>query len=91
MEDMKNSNQALNWFEIPVSNIQRARKFYEAIFDITFQDVDTGDGNKYAFSQWTGQRELAAHFRKDHITNPLKMVLFYFLMEAVIVPKYYPV
>jgi hypothetical protein len=52
---MKNSSQALNWFEIPVSDIQRAKAFYSKIFDITFQDVDTGDGNQYAFFpfDWT--------------------------------------
>ena len=31
---MKTSENALNWFEIPVLDINRAMKFYETIFDI---------------------------------------------------------
>jgi uncharacterized protein len=31
---MKTSENALNWFEIPVLDIKRAMKFYETIFDI---------------------------------------------------------
>ena len=33
-EKMNENTNALNWFEIPATNIQRAAKFYEAIFDI---------------------------------------------------------
>lgn len=33
-----NSNvNTLNWFEISVSDIERARKFYETIFDIKME------------------------------------------------------
>lgn len=31
---MHKDANALNWFEIPVSNMERARKFYETIFGI---------------------------------------------------------
>ncbi len=34
---------AVNWFEIPVSNIERARKFYENIFDNELIPMDMGD------------------------------------------------
>ena len=33
-EKMNENTNALNWFEIPATDIQRAAKFYEAIFDI---------------------------------------------------------
>ncbi|MEJ7735945.1 MAG: hypothetical protein WKF97_00850 [Chitinophagaceae bacterium] len=33
---------ALNWFEIPVENFERAKKFYEAIF--TFQMPESSMG-----------------------------------------------
>jgi predicted enzyme related to lactoylglutathione lyase len=36
----------LTWFEIPVSDIQRARKFYEAILDIEM--INRNDGNEEA-------------------------------------------
>lgn len=38
---MKN---AINWFEIPASDIDRARKFYEGIFDFEMFDLNIGDG-----------------------------------------------
>jgi len=38
---MKN---AINWFEIPATDIDRARKFYEAIFDFEMFDLNIGDG-----------------------------------------------
>lgn len=31
---MKATENSLNWFEIPVSDINRAKKFYETVFDI---------------------------------------------------------
>lgn len=34
----KNTN-AVNWFEIPVTDMDRAREFYEAIFDIEMQEL----------------------------------------------------
>ena len=37
---MKN---ALAWFEIPAVDIDRARRFYEAIFDFKMRPLDMGD------------------------------------------------
>jgi predicted enzyme related to lactoylglutathione lyase len=37
MEKMSPNTNALNWFEIPVTDTARARKFYETIFDIKMQ------------------------------------------------------
>lgn len=31
---------ALNWFEIPVADLDRAKKFYETIFDMPFVPMD---------------------------------------------------
>lgn len=36
---MKN---AVSWFEIPAKKLSRAKKFYEAIFDIEMQDMELG-------------------------------------------------
>jgi uncharacterized protein len=36
---MKN---AINWFEIPVSDLARAKKFYETIFGFTMHEQDFG-------------------------------------------------
>ncbi len=44
-----NSNvNTLNWFEISVSNIERARQFYESVFDIKME-VSEIMGMKMAF------------------------------------------
>jgi len=40
---MDNSTNALNWFEIPAVDIDRAQKFYEAVFKIEMQALPLGD------------------------------------------------
>lgn len=37
---MKTTENALNWFEIPVVDIDRAMKFYEEIFDIKMNYIE---------------------------------------------------
>jgi predicted enzyme related to lactoylglutathione lyase len=39
---MHKDANALNWFEIPVSNMERAKKFYEAIFGISIHIQEMG-------------------------------------------------
>lgn len=34
MEKLSKSTNALNWFEIPVTDFERGKKFYEIIFDL---------------------------------------------------------
>lgn len=43
----KNSN-SLNWFEIPALDIDRAKKFYETIFDIKMENMPEMMGMKMA-------------------------------------------
>ena len=38
----------VNWFEIPVANIDRAKAFYDQVFEINIQMVDL-DGTKMGF------------------------------------------
>ena len=40
---MNSNENVLNWFEIPVSDFSRAKKFYETIFGIQMQDMPMGD------------------------------------------------
>ncbi len=37
---MKSTENALNWFEIAVTDIARAKKFYETVFDIEMFQVE---------------------------------------------------
>jgi predicted enzyme related to lactoylglutathione lyase len=39
-EKMSASTNALNWFEIPAVDTDRAKKFYETIFDVSMESVD---------------------------------------------------
>ena len=39
---MTNKDNALNWFEIPASDIKRATKFYETVFSIEMQQMEMG-------------------------------------------------
>jgi predicted enzyme related to lactoylglutathione lyase len=41
---MKKLNHAISWFEIPVNNMSRAKKFYETIFGIELINMDIGTG-----------------------------------------------
>ena len=38
----------VGWFEIPAIDVQRAKKFYEAIFDIELMDMEMDTGLKMA-------------------------------------------
>lgn len=40
MEKLSANTNALNWFEIPVTDIARSKKFYETIFDIQMELMD---------------------------------------------------
>jgi predicted enzyme related to lactoylglutathione lyase len=39
-EKLSKDTNALNWFEIPVTDTARAKKFYETILDIPMETVD---------------------------------------------------
>jgi uncharacterized protein len=45
---MKNSNP-VGWFDINVSNLDRAKKFYEAVFNTEFYDLPTEWGKQSLF------------------------------------------
>jgi len=40
---MRTLKNAISWFEIPAMDIQRAKKFYEEIFDIQLQELILND------------------------------------------------
>ena len=51
-EKMSGKTNALNWFEIAVNDISRAKKFYETIFDMKMEDMEM-PGMKYAMFPWS--------------------------------------
>ena len=50
---MTSKENSLNWFEISVKDIKRAKKFYETIFGIKMQEMEMM-GMKMAFFPWEG-------------------------------------
>ena len=42
MEKMSPNTNSLNWFEIPATDLDRAKKFYEAIFDVQMYSMNVG-------------------------------------------------
>jgi len=40
MEKLGIATNALNWFEIPVTDVTRAKKFYETVFEIEMQQYE---------------------------------------------------
>lgn len=40
---MAEASNLINWFEIPVNDFERAKKFYEAIFDFEMKTMLMGD------------------------------------------------
>ena len=44
---MSSNTNALNWFEIPATDISRAKNFYENIFEIKMEEMEMS-GMKYA-------------------------------------------
>lgn len=48
---MDTNTNSLNWFEIPATDIKRAKKFYQAIFKIKMNEMDMM-GTKMAFFPW---------------------------------------
>jgi predicted enzyme related to lactoylglutathione lyase len=48
---MDKSTNSLNWFEIPATDISRAKNFYQTIFDISLEE-NIMDDAKMAFFPW---------------------------------------
>lgn len=46
---------AINWFEIATSNLNRAQQFYETILDCKMQQIDMGHGVEAVFPYEQGQ------------------------------------
>ena len=50
---MNSKTNSLNWFEVPVTDIKRAKKFYETVFQITMEEMEMG-GMRSAFFPMEG-------------------------------------
>ncbi|MFM2387730.1 MAG: hypothetical protein RL660_2487 [Bacteroidota bacterium] len=71
---MKSGN-AITWFEIPVSDFERARAFYEAIFEIEMATSEL-EGYKMAFFPNTGGVTGAICFGESYIPSGNGVLLY---------------
>ncbi len=51
---MDGTTNSLNWFEIPATDIDRSRKFYETIFDLEMITHEMGDMKMAMFPMTPG-------------------------------------
>lgn len=79
----KKSNPVV-YFEIPVSNINRAIKFYKAVFDFDF-DLENIDNNEMAMFPFSDENSgISGALAKGEIYKPTKDgVLIYFKTENI--------
>lgn len=56
---MDASVNTLNWFEVPVTDFERAKKFYETIFGIELQVMDFGGFKMGMFPSTPGDGKLS--------------------------------
>ncbi len=75
---MKNTNP-VNWFDISVSNLERAKKFYETVFNIQLVDFPIAWGKQSAFpSDHQGLNITGALVEKEDMTANSNNTVVYF-------------
>lgn len=72
------------WFEIPVNDMQRAKKFYETVFDIKIKDVEFGGLKMGWFPNNNGSYGTTGTLIKQHSYIPSKEgTLIYFMSKDI--------
>ena len=69
---MDNQSNSLNWFEIPVTDIDRATVFYQSIFDITLEKVNMGNLEMAFFPAEPGSGKASGGLAKSQMHVPSK-------------------
>jgi uncharacterized protein len=67
---MDTDTNAINWFEIPVKNIDRAKKFYETIFNITMTSVEMPDYKMVFFPTLVAGGRVGGALAQSNIHHP---------------------
>ena len=67
---MDTSTNALNWFEIPATDIARAKKFYETIFGITMEDMEMPGMKMSNFPYENGSGKLSGGIAQSDMHKP---------------------
>jgi predicted enzyme related to lactoylglutathione lyase len=71
-EKMSADTNAINWFEIPVEDVSRAKAFYEKIFEIKMEEMEM-PGMKYAMFPFSPMKgKIAGGLVKSPMHTPGK-------------------
>lgn len=70
MSDMKGAANAINWFEIPVIDFERAAKFYGQVFDFEIQSMEMGGALMGFFPYEQGQIKVSGAIVKGEGYKP---------------------
>lgn len=78
----------IGWFEIPVTSMERAKKFYEAVFDITIEVHDVGGIKMGWFPYASGKSGASGSLVQHEMYEPSEKAgpLLYFSCKDVSVP-----
>lgn len=70
MEKLSKDTNALNWFEIPAADLDRARRFYEAVFQIQMEPMDMPGMNMVMFPNEDGNGKVSGALVKSEFHTP---------------------
>ena len=80
-----------NWFEVPVSNMPRARQFYETIFELEMGEPFEMNGSMMCFFPYEAEREGATGtlIQHDAYTPSHHGTLIYFSVKEIndVIPR----
>jgi predicted enzyme related to lactoylglutathione lyase len=81
---MSDSANPVNWFEIPVSDLDRATKFYEKVFGFTMTPMEMGP-SKMAMFPWTqgGTNAAGALLKSEGYTPSHSGSMVYFSVADI--------
>lgn len=69
---MNANTNALNWFEIPVTDMQRAKHFYQVVFGIHMEDMDMPGMTMAMFPYESNSGKLSGALVKSEYHRPSK-------------------
>jgi len=67
---MDNTTNALNWFEVSVTDIDRAKKFYESVFNIKMETMDMMGMKMAMFPFENGSGKLSGALVQSNMHKP---------------------
>lgn len=67
---MDQQTNALNWFEIPVTDLERAKHFYQVIFSIHMEDMNMDNMQMTMFPYGMGSGKVSGALAKSDFHKP---------------------